>query len=364
MKKLLSILLAVLMILTMTSVCVFADSSAGITLRVETKTAQVGINYEDALIVTVYGTWDGYDSMDVFMEYDTEHLEFNNATNSPVAIMSICSLVEDGKMHYMAAFDSDLSDGETKLFECSFKSKKNGDTQLVFSVNEPVVINGQNEFKVNTDGLDIYDENEKFYFAVSDGKITLRSAYPVAIDENGLIEIPSEIDGMPVTAIGNNFLTYNDDVKNAVVPASVTDIGAYAFFNCPKLNDVYIFSDSAEIESGAIGWLYGPVFDESITIHGAKGSTAEKYAQEKGMFFHECSEFHITEQYSLGDVNNDGKINSADARLVLRTAAKLEILTAAQFSAADIMRDYTITSADARIILRVAAQLESIEIYK
>ena len=217
---------------------------------------------------------------------------------------------------------------------------------------------------MNTEGLDIYVKNEQYYYSVSDGKVTLRGIFPSAIAENGLLEIPAEIDGMPVTSIGNNFVTYNDYVKNAVVPASVTDIGAYAFFNCRNLKDVYILSDSAELDSCAIGWVNGPVFDKSLTIHGAKGSTAEKYAQEKGMFFHECSEFHVTEQCSLGDVNNDGKINSADARLVLRTAAKLEILTAAQFSAADIMRDYSITSADARIILRVAAQLESIEIYK
>lgn len=45
MKKLLSILLSVLMVLIMTSVGVFAESPDGITLRVETKTAQVGINH-------------------------------------------------------------------------------------------------------------------------------------------------------------------------------------------------------------------------------------------------------------------------------------------------------------------------------
>ena len=358
MKKLLSILLAVLMILTITPVAVFADSSAGITLRVETKTAQVGINYEDALIVTVYGTWNNIDGMDLFMEFDDDCLEYAGADNHADAIMALCSNFEAGKMNYSVVFANESSNGETKLFECRFKSKKSGDTQLIFSANEPVVINGQNEFTVNTEGLDIYIKNEKYYYSVSDGKITLRGVYLSAIDENRLLEIPSEIDGMPVTAIGNNAVSV-DYIESVLIPASVTDIGAYAFVKCDNLKDVYIFADSAEIDSCAIGWVNGSVFNKGITIHAAKGSNAEKYAQEKGMFFHECSEFHVTEQYSLGDVNNDGNISAADARLVLRAAAKLETLTAAQFSAADIMRDYSITAADARNVLRMAAQLDS-----
>ena len=364
MKKLLSFLLSVLMVLIMTSVGVFAESADGITLRVETKTAQVGINHEDALIVTVYGTWKNYDSMDIFTEYETENLEFVSAVIAPDVLAALCELKEDGKIQYSAIFNSKSSNGERKLFECSFKAKKNCETQLVFSATEPVVISGQNEFTVNTYGLDFYDENEMFYFSVSDGKIKLRNIYSAAIDENGLLDIPTETDGIPVSSIGNNFVTYNDDVKSVVIPASVTDIGAYSFFNCCNLKDVYIFSDSAEIDDCAIGWYSGNLFDKGITIHGAKGSAAEKYAEDNGMYFHECSAFHEAEKYRIGDVNNDGNVNAADARLVLRTAAKLETMTATQFSAADVMRDFSITAADARIILRVAAKLESIEIYK
>lgn len=363
MKKLLSVILTVLIILSMISVVAFADSEANITLRVETKIAQVGINSEDALIVTVYGTWNNIDGMDLFMEFDDDCLEYVGADNHANVIIALCSNFEAGKMNYSVAFVNESSNGENKLFECRFKSKKSGDTQLIFSANEPVVINGQNEFTVNTEGLDIYAKNEQYYYSVSDGKVTLRGVYFAAIDENRLLEIPAEIDGMPVTAIGNNAVSV-DYIESVLIPASVTDIGAYAFVKCDNLKDVYIFADSAEIDSCAIGWVNGSVFNKGITIHAAKGSNAEKYAMEKDMFFHECSEYHITEKYSYGDINNDGNINAADARLVLRTAAKLETMTPAKFLAADITRDYSITAADARIILRVAAQLESIEIYK
>ncbi|MBQ6020291.1 MAG: carbohydrate-binding domain-containing protein, partial [Clostridia bacterium] len=62
-----------------------------------------------------------------------------------------------------------------------------------------------------------------------------------------------------------------------------------------------------------------------------------------------------------GDVNGDGKVNSQDARLALRAAAKLETLTEAQTAAADVNGDGKITSVDARTILRAAAKLEPLQ---
>ncbi len=64
------------------------------------------------------------------------------------------------------------------------------------------------------------------------------------------------------------------------------------------------------------------------------------------------------QSFTLGDVNGDGKINSTDARLALRAAAKLETLTALQETLADISGDGKVRSGDARTILRIAARLE------
>ena len=63
----------------------------------------------------------------------------------------------------------------------------------------------------------------------------------------------------------------------------------------------------------------------------------------------------------IGDVNNDGKVNAADARLVLRRAAQLVTFTADQDWLADVDDDGDVTAKDARIILRVAAGLEEFE---
>ncbi len=62
----------------------------------------------------------------------------------------------------------------------------------------------------------------------------------------------------------------------------------------------------------------------------------------------------------LGDVDFDGKITSADARLTLRRAVGLEDLAAVQNLAADTDCDKKILAADARAILRAAVGLEKI----
>ena len=62
----------------------------------------------------------------------------------------------------------------------------------------------------------------------------------------------------------------------------------------------------------------------------------------------------------LGDVDFDGRISAADARLALRCAVGLETISVAQTIAADADSDKQILSADARAILRAAVGLEKI----
>ncbi|MBR5232798.1 MAG: dockerin type I repeat-containing protein [Clostridia bacterium] len=66
----------------------------------------------------------------------------------------------------------------------------------------------------------------------------------------------------------------------------------------------------------------------------------------------------LPEKILPGDVDLNGKITAADARLALRFSAKLEKLTDAQQKNAEVNKDGKVTSADARKILRVSAGLE------
>lgn len=63
----------------------------------------------------------------------------------------------------------------------------------------------------------------------------------------------------------------------------------------------------------------------------------------------------------MGDVDMDGKVSAADARIVLRAAAKLITLTMEQEELADVDWDGKITANDARLLLRVVSGLESFD---
>ena len=59
-----------------------------------------------------------------------------------------------------------------------------------------------------------------------------------------------------------------------------------------------------------------------------------------------------------GDINNDGLVTASDARIALRTAAKLHTLTEKETKKADMDSDGKVTASDARKILRISAKLE------
>ena len=78
--------------------------------------------------------------------------------------------------------------------------------------------------------------------------------------------------------------------------------------------------------------------------------------------------YKITTEYSgidfalrkMGDANNDGNVNSSDARLVLRMSSNLEKCADEDFKYCDVNFDNVITAGDARLILRVSAKAESL----
>ena len=67
-----------------------------------------------------------------------------------------------------------------------------------------------------------------------------------------------------------------------------------------------------------------------------------------------------TVSYLYGDVDADGRVTSADARLVLRRSVMLDSFTDLQDILADVDEDALITPADARTVLRASVGLERI----
>ena len=71
-------------------------------------------------------------------------------------------------------------------------------------------------------------------------------------------------------------------------------------------------------------------------------------------------EYNEKPKYTLGDVDNDGKINSSDALLVLQHSVEILTLKDNALLAADVDKDWRILSSDALLILQHSVGIKEI----
>ena len=114
-----------------------------------------------------------------------------------------------------------------------------------------------------------------FTYEVKNGTATLTSYTGSATD----VIVPSEIDGYAVTALGEG-LFKDSSVTSVTLPASVTSIGWFAFYGCAALQTVTLGEAVT-----TIGYAAFDGCPKSMTICGAAGSYAEKYAMSYGLQF-------------------------------------------------------------------------------
>ena len=92
-------------------------------------------------------------------------------------------------------------------------------------------------------GYFIYMGTDKYVYGLNEVEggyeITNVKADKV-IDENGHLEIPSEIDGVPVVRIGDTAFMGCGTLKSVSIPSSVTSIGNSAFSGCYSLTSITI----------------------------------------------------------------------------------------------------------------------------
>ena len=89
------------------------------------------------------------------------------------------------------------------------------------------------------------------------------------------IAIPSSVKSIQKYAFA-----YCRSLQNVVLPRSVTSLGDKAFLNCSSLETITIPDSVTEISSSAFDGC-----SSKLTIKGAKGSLAEKFAKQQGFKF-------------------------------------------------------------------------------
>lgn len=223
-------------------------------------------------------------------------------------------------------------------------------------------------------------------------------------------EVPSEIEGLPVTVIGDMAFNQLRAIEEIVLPDSITYIGTGAFNNllslkkvnipdgvsyigdecfnyCSSLESITLPESLSYSEDEPIGdkIFYGCsslkkitilnahiylVFSESLfpsdaVIYGYSESSAKMYADKYNREFvaidektsddkiPDETESSSSEQFEPGDANKDGKLDSKDATAILvdYAGSLLGKKSTLDIKAADINKDNKVDSKDATAVL-------------
>jgi len=118
---------------------------------------------------------------------------------------------------------------------------KGADIPELFSKIPELVQNMQN---IITTGVIEQSIPEGLLYEIVDGRTVTITMY---IGNAAVLNIPSQIESLPVTAIGDGAFSGRDSLTNVTIPFSVTSIGDGAFWGCSSLTSVTIPSSVTSI---------------------------------------------------------------------------------------------------------------------
>ncbi|MCD7727704.1 MAG: leucine-rich repeat protein [Ruminococcus sp.] len=143
-----------------------------------------------------------------------------------------------------------------------------------------------------------------------------------------------------LTSIGDYAFRSCGSLTSITIPDSVVSIGNYAFYYCDLLTSIIIPETVTSIGDGAFNKC------DDLTIYCYSGSYAEQYAIDNEINYVLIDVMLST----VGDLNGDGKVTTADVGLANSHAKGVKQLNDIQFVAADMNDDGKVTTADVGII--------------
>lgn len=162
--------------------------------------------------------------------------------------------------------------------ECEYQLQISSLEQTIQNLNDTIASLRQDGPKVPVSGNnnvtnDMLSTKSSFKYSTSGGSVTIMGYTGTDID----IEIPSNIDGLPVTKIGEEAFK-NALVRSVTIPSSVREIDWFAFSGCTCLESITIPSSVLTINYGAFDYC-----PKAMKVYCEKGSYAEAYALSWGM---------------------------------------------------------------------------------
>ena len=189
--------------------------------------------------------------------------------------------------------------------------------------------------------------------------------------EHNFTTIEVDIDYNLVRTCDYCNTTWTSSIPEEVHLESVVDHGGYFSYN--ELNtkayadsSTYIYASSDEIDfiiSDPEMLEIEEAFDHhynfyKFTFKKAGTVKVSVVSEYDDTIHYNNYTFTISEKPKAGDINGDGTLNSADARLILRLAAKISACSETTLQYADTDGNGTVSAADARVALRVSARIE------
>lgn len=156
--------------------------------------------------------------------------------------------------------------------------------QVYIGDNNDNLLNAQINYNSLAEDAALTDTDLLTYTINDNGTITITNCYENAVD----IDIPAEINGMPVTAINSSAFANRAKLESVTIPSSVTTIGDRTFYGCTGLTEITIPDSVSSIGDST---FYNCTGLNSITIP-ASVTSIERYA------FYGCSS--LTDVYYAG----------------------------------------------------------------
>lgn len=167
---------------------------------------------------------------------------------------------------------------ETYIDECEYQLQIATLEQTIQNLKDTISALNQegNKLPTSSDDTPTPDKivaKSAFKYTTEGGQVRITGYNGTDID----VEIPSNIDGLPVTSIGEEAFK-NALIRSVVIPSSVRSIDWFAFSGCTCLESVTLPSSVLSVGYGAFDHC-----PKSMEVVCDKGSYAEAYALSWGM---------------------------------------------------------------------------------